>query len=160
MVGGRWERVRIEFEHKSSNFDHDPKGCDIIVCWEDNLSQKQKGEMDIIKNGIEIISLKDKIKELSNEPLPDPEIRSKQEFTLQDHFNISRASENIKQLFFKLDSEIKNINSEIWDKYSKTMITYYSPERIFFSVRLGKNSIKVETFTNKEKIDFFQINPS
>lgn len=33
----RWERVRIEFEYRSRNFvrhQHDPKGCDLIVCWE------------------------------------------------------------------------------------------------------------------------------
>jgi hypothetical protein len=30
----KWQRVRIEFEFRSSNFDHDPAGCDVIVCWE------------------------------------------------------------------------------------------------------------------------------
>jgi hypothetical protein len=33
----RWQRVRIEFEYESSNFQahgHDPSGCDLIVCWE------------------------------------------------------------------------------------------------------------------------------
>jgi hypothetical protein len=30
----RWQRVRIEFEYKSSNFNHDPLDCDLIVCWE------------------------------------------------------------------------------------------------------------------------------
>ncbi len=33
----RWQRVRIEFEYRSSNFrdhGHDPAVCDIIVCWE------------------------------------------------------------------------------------------------------------------------------
>lgn len=33
----RWQRVRIEFEYYSSNFKdhgHDPKGCDLIVCWD------------------------------------------------------------------------------------------------------------------------------
>jgi hypothetical protein len=34
-----WERVSIEFEFKSSNFKvhgHDPAGCDLIVCWEND----------------------------------------------------------------------------------------------------------------------------
>jgi hypothetical protein len=38
-VGGREKRVRIEFELKSRNFKahrHSPRGCDCIVCWEDN----------------------------------------------------------------------------------------------------------------------------
>lgn len=35
----RSQRVRIEFEFESRNFErhgHDPKGCDLIVCWEHN----------------------------------------------------------------------------------------------------------------------------
>jgi hypothetical protein len=35
----RWQPVRIEFEYESRNFLrhlHDPKGCDIIVCWKHN----------------------------------------------------------------------------------------------------------------------------
>jgi len=34
-----WERVRIEFEFASSDFKrhrHNPKGCDLIVCWVDD----------------------------------------------------------------------------------------------------------------------------
>lgn len=33
-VGGEWKEVRIEFEFLSSRFDHDPAGCDLVVCWE------------------------------------------------------------------------------------------------------------------------------
>lgn len=36
-VSRGWERLAIEFEFRSSNFrrhGHDPKGCDLIVCWE------------------------------------------------------------------------------------------------------------------------------
>ena len=28
--------MRIEFEFVSSRFDHDPSGCDLVVCWEDD----------------------------------------------------------------------------------------------------------------------------
>jgi hypothetical protein len=37
----RWQRVRIEFEYRSSQFrehGHDPEGCDLIVCWEHDWS--------------------------------------------------------------------------------------------------------------------------
>ena len=30
------KRIRIEFEYKSRNFNHDPRKCDWLVCWEDN----------------------------------------------------------------------------------------------------------------------------
>lgn len=36
---GRWRWVRIELEFESRNFllhGHDPKGCDLIVCWKHN----------------------------------------------------------------------------------------------------------------------------
>ncbi|MFZ2643318.1 MAG: hypothetical protein WA117_20175 [Verrucomicrobiia bacterium] len=32
----KWQRVRIEFEFESRNFDHPPDGCDVIVCWRHN----------------------------------------------------------------------------------------------------------------------------
>ena len=38
----RWQRVRIEFEFWSSNFNdhgHDPAGCDLIVCWEHDWAE-------------------------------------------------------------------------------------------------------------------------
>jgi hypothetical protein len=37
---GAWRPCRIEFEFKSSNFDHDPAGCDLIVCWIDDVPGK------------------------------------------------------------------------------------------------------------------------
>ena len=39
VEGGHWRRVRIEFEFESRNFlahGHDPKGCELIVCWTHN----------------------------------------------------------------------------------------------------------------------------
>lgn len=56
---GRWERVAIEFEYKSSNFKehgHNPDECDVIVCWEHDWKDCP----------VEVISLKElmgKIKE-------------------------------------------------------------------------------------------------
>jgi hypothetical protein len=36
VAPGKWQYLRIEFEYESKNFKlhgHDPKGCDMIVCW-------------------------------------------------------------------------------------------------------------------------------
>ncbi len=36
---GKWQRVRIEFEFESRNFQthrHSPEACDVIVCWRHN----------------------------------------------------------------------------------------------------------------------------
>lgn len=42
LENGKWQRVRIEFEFESRNFvwhGHDVKGCDLIVCWENNWKE-------------------------------------------------------------------------------------------------------------------------
>lgn len=52
-----WEDIWIEFEYKSSNFKihkHEPKECDIIVCW----------EHDWMESPIEVIELKSIIEKL------------------------------------------------------------------------------------------------
>jgi hypothetical protein len=49
---GRWQRVRVEVEFLSRNFlhhFHDPKECDLIVCWENNWADAP----------MEVISLKE-----------------------------------------------------------------------------------------------------
>src|SRR5258708_7104386 len=43
---GRWQRQRIEFEYASKNFKihgHDPKQCDVIVCWRHNWTSAPEG---------------------------------------------------------------------------------------------------------------------
>ena len=45
VAKGQWQRVRIEFEFESRNFlkhGHNPKGCDVIVCWTDNWPERPK----------------------------------------------------------------------------------------------------------------------
>jgi len=57
----RWQRVRIEFEYRSSNFlqhKHDISGCDLIVCW----------EHDWRNSPLEVICLKDCIHKTNNLP--------------------------------------------------------------------------------------------
>ena len=56
-----WEDVWIEFEYKSSDFkvhDHDPKGCDIIVCWEHDWKE--------CPPSLEVIELKSVVQNLKN----------------------------------------------------------------------------------------------
>jgi len=45
---GKWRKVLIEFEFATSRFDHDPEGCDLIVCWEDDRNT----------TGLEVLELK------------------------------------------------------------------------------------------------------
>lgn len=48
---GRWQRIRIEFEYESRNFKdhgHDPKGCDLLVCWRHNW-KNAPAELEILE---------------------------------------------------------------------------------------------------------------
>jgi hypothetical protein len=40
---------RIEVEVYASQFNHDPKGCDFIVCWENDLETKPEDWPEIIQ---------------------------------------------------------------------------------------------------------------
>jgi hypothetical protein len=56
VKGNRWQRVRLEFEYASSNFQdhkHDITQCDLIVCWDHNWSNCP----------LEVISLKEYLKQ-------------------------------------------------------------------------------------------------
>jgi hypothetical protein len=46
VAPGKWQHLRIEFEYESKNFKlhgHDPKGCDMIVCWRHNWKECPAG---------------------------------------------------------------------------------------------------------------------
>jgi Homing endonuclease associated repeat len=52
VAPGKWQDVAIEFEYESKNFlrhGHDPKKCDVIVCWVHNWKE--------CPEGIEVIEL-------------------------------------------------------------------------------------------------------
>ena len=56
-----WRRVRIEFEYESGNFrrhGHDPKGCDLIVCWTHNWPECP----------VEVLALRDMIAGIETKP--------------------------------------------------------------------------------------------
>jgi len=56
VEGGRWQRVRIEFEFESRNYDHPIDGCDVVVCWRHNWPD--------CPLHIEVIALQDVIRSL------------------------------------------------------------------------------------------------
>ena len=51
VAPGKWQDVAIEFEYESKNFvlhGHDPKKCDVIVCWRHNWKDAPP-ELEIIE---------------------------------------------------------------------------------------------------------------
>ncbi len=55
-------QMRVEFEKDTKSFlehNHPPLECDMILCWEDNLTQKEKDENLFAKNpNLKIVELK------------------------------------------------------------------------------------------------------
>lgn len=56
------EQIRVEFESLSGNFldhNHPPLGCDVIICWQDNMSVADKARHLFAKNpNLKIIELR------------------------------------------------------------------------------------------------------
>ena len=152
-TGKGWERIYIEFEFLASNFiqhGHNPKECNVIVCWENDLAPEDRNKLA----GIEIIELKSLIEELDNIPIQEPDkATSISEYDIQHHFNRKQVNKSIQILYQKLDEGIRNINENIFRKYAKTAITYYSPERNFVYLKFRKSLLALNVYTNQEKID-------
>lgn len=145
FTGRGWERVNIEFEYRSSNFEehgHDPKECDLIVCWEHDWPDCP----------IEVIELREEIKAFPKKPIERPDT-GKKEFVIEDLYRRRKVSDSTKNLFQNFDREVRSINDEIWSKVAKTTITYYSPERVFLYTYFRQRSITLDLFTSGKEID-------
>jgi hypothetical protein len=144
FVGKGWERISIEFEFKSSNFllhGHDPKNCDIIICWEHDWKDCP----------LEVIELKSEIQELTNNPVKRPGATEKQEKdiekSLNEIFTKISALPKVKEWYENIFDKVTDINDAIWAKIGTSYIGWYSPERAFVSIKINKTSIRIECFS-------------
>jgi len=145
FTGRGWEKVYIEFEYRSSHFrdhGHDPKGCDLIVCWEHDWPECP----------IEVIELRDRIKTFPNPPIVRPDT-GKEKYLIEDLYEKKKVIDSVKNLFQRFDKEVRSINEEIWSRVAKTTVTYYSPERVFIYTWFRQRSITFDLFTRGEVID-------
>ena len=145
FTGKGWERVAIEFEFRSSNFelhDHDPNGCDMIVCWEHNWPTCP----------LEVIELREVIKSLPNKPIQHPETETaKGTVKVEDH--LRSFPQQVGSLFLALDTRVKEMSEEIWHKVREIPgVTYYSPERVFIYLEFQQRGLRLTVFTRGESI--------
>lgn len=145
-TGKGWERVAVEFEYKSSNFKqhkHDPNKCDVIVCWENDWKDCP----------IEVIELKDRIRELDNRPIEKPSgVSPAKTDDLDQWFIRHGVDKNAQKLFFKMADNIKEFDDSIFYKSSPTAITFYCPEKVFILVQPRKTMLRLNLFTRGEKL--------
>jgi hypothetical protein len=141
FVGKGWERVAIEFEFASSNFKahkHDPKQCDVIVCWEHDWSDCP----------LEVIELKSEIQTLENYPITRSgnqiqDIEKDIEKILRNVGAVSEVGRWYKAIF----DDLLKVDDSIWAKVGARYIGWYCPQRSFASIALKKQTIRIECFS-------------
>lgn len=145
--GKGWQRVRIEFEFLSSNFKthgHDPKGCDLIICWEHDWS----------KCPVEVVALKEIIPTLPNPKVsrPDTDRDPKTDVDL-DKF-VAALDPHVRKCYDLTDATARALSPDVWRKFNgKNLITYYSPKRVFLYLRLRKKKgVQLMLFTRGEPL--------
>ena len=141
-----WEDIKIEFEFKSSDFvrhNHKTEDVDMIVCWEHDWQECPKS--------IEVLELKNEINKLENISVEAPEkIGKSSEYEVEEY--LKRGGAESAQLFKKLNKEILKIDDKIYNKAHKYRIYYYSPKRVFITVKVMKNGLNIHLFTNAKRI--------
>jgi predicted transport protein len=142
----QWEEIKIEFEFRSSDFSrhkHNVEDADMIVCWEHDWSECPKS--------IEVLELKNEITKLENINVEAPEKISKSsEYEIDEY--LKRGGNKSVELFKELGKKLLRIDDGIYEKAHKYRIYYYSPKRVFAMLKVMKEGLNIELFTNAKKI--------
>lgn len=142
----KWEDIRIEFEFRSSDFlkhKHKAEDSDMIVCWEHDWQNCPKS--------IEILELKNEINKLENISVEAPDkISRSSEYEVDMH--LKKGSKEASAIYKTLDKGILKIDDNIYNKPHKYRVFYYSPKRVFVTIKIMKNGLNLHLFTNAKKI--------
>jgi len=143
FTGKGWERIRVEFEFRSSNFKlhgHDPKDCDVIVCWTHDWKDCP----------IEVIELKAEIQDMDNPPIKRPGKGKEEddfEKTIEALFDRAGAQAKPRKWWATIQDELLAKDEEIWFNIGRKFVGMYSPEKSFAFFSASKTSIQFECFT-------------
>ena len=141
-IGNGWKRVSIEFEYRSANFKahkHDPKYCDLIVCWEHDWKDCP----------LEVIELKSRIKELENYLIEKPESVDVPvgDGSIDSIYINAKASGIVKEWYTKMIKQLEESGIKLKTNVGKKFVGFSSHGKSFASVRIQSQSIAVECFT-------------
>jgi hypothetical protein len=147
FTGKGWERLRVEFEQRSSDFKQhgrDADACDLIVCW----------EHDWPTCPLEVIELRDRIREMDNYPIHRPDLitDSGDGEDLDEWFAEHGVQDRVRGLFQLMAEHIKSVDEACFYKVNKAAITFYSPQRSFLYVHPRQGSLRMALFTGGETL--------
>ncbi|NLH43176.1 MAG: hypothetical protein GX448_15155 [Planctomycetes bacterium] len=151
FTGKGWERLRVEFEYRSSDFKQhggDAEKCDLIICW----------EHDWAGCPVQVIELRDRIKEMENWPIrrPDEPVGGEEGEDLDVWFDQHEVQDRIRGLFQSLAEHVKSVDEQCFFRVGKTTISFYSPERTFIYVQPRQNKLRLVLFTGGEAMEGVQ----
>ncbi len=151
FTGKGWERLRVEFEYRSSEFKQrggDAERCDLIICW----------EHDWAGCPVEVIELRDRIKEMDNWPIrrPDEVVGGKEGEDLDVWFDEHEVQDRIRGLFQSLVEHVKSVDEQCFFRVGKSAISFYSPERTFIHVQPRQSRLRLVLFTGGESMEGVQ----
>ncbi len=146
FTGKGWERVRVEFEFKSSGFrvhGHDAKECDIIVCW----------EHDWATCPLEVIELRERINEFESEPPDRPGAgQAEPQGDIAAWVKNCGAKREVAAMFDMLWDHIRRSDEATFYKVGDRNVSFYSPERAFIFLNPRKNILRLHLFTGGKKL--------
>jgi hypothetical protein len=134
------QRVAIEFEFRSSGFDHDPRGCDVVVCW----------EADVALTGaeVEVIELRTEVEALTGReffgspPAPTTD-------QLMDRRNVPPE---VRKLFFAVDTQLRRLGN-VYSKTTGWYVHYRAGKHLFAYVSFYPDCVRVDLFTGGQPLE-------
>jgi len=153
FTGKGWERIRVEFELKSSHFKqhgHDSEQCDVIICWEHDWKDCP----------IEVIELRSSIEDMDNHPIKPPGSTQDEpgfEKTMEALFERAQSQTGPRAWWEKIQRALYEHDKEIWFNIGKTYVGLYSPERAFASLKPTKTALAFECFTRGELLEGVKV---
>jgi len=122
---------------------HKIEDADMIVCWEHDWEDCPKS--------IEVLELKDEIRKLENITAEAPDkITKSSEYEIDEYLK-GRTKESVS-LFHNVNREVLKIDDNVYNKAHKYRIFYYSPRRVFLTLKVLKKGLNITLFTNAKKI--------
>ncbi|MCU0916223.1 MAG: hypothetical protein MUC88_16925 [Planctomycetes bacterium] len=151
FTGKGWERLRTEFEYRSSDFrqsGRDADACDLIVCWEHDWSTCP----------LAVIELRDRIREMENHPIRRPDVLTSTDEgeELDEWFSEHNVQDRVRGLFNLMAEHVKSMDDACFYRVNKTAITFYSPERTFMYVHPRQSALRMVLFTGGESLSGVQ----
>jgi hypothetical protein len=147
FVGKGWERLRVEFEYRSSDYRRQGENsdhCDALVCWEHDWTDCP----------YEVIELRDRIREMENYPIhrPDEPADGAEVKDLDEWFAAYRVPDRTRALFAALAEHVQTIDETCFYRVGKGVISFYSPQRAFLHAYPQQNMLNLALFLGDEPL--------